>query len=76
MDYLIENMEQTKLKDTRITQATRFASAMLFSLALAEGLKTLESATIEGSAPVEELNMLKEVILLTIEHGPFTPAEA
>ena len=69
-------MEQTKLKDTRITQATRFASAMAFSLALSESFKTLELATVEGTTPIEELNALRELIIITIEHGPFTPGEA
>ena len=76
MNYLIENMEQTNLKDTRITQATRFASAMAFSLALSESFKTLELATGEGSTPIAELNALRELIILTLEHGPFTPGEA
>jgi len=76
MNYLIENMEQTKLKDTRISQATRFGSSLAYSLALYEGLQSINKARKEGVASIEELNTLQELILLTIENGPFPPGEA
>ena len=76
MNYLIENMNKTKLKDTRISQATRFGSSLAYLLALHEGLQSLNKARKEGVASIEELNALQELILLTIENGPFPPGEA
>tara|TARA_Y100000034_G_scaffold76760_1_gene92233 strand:- start:659 stop:892 length:234 start_codon:yes stop_codon:yes gene_type:complete len=77
MNYLFENMsKKTKLKDTRINQAMKLGGMLAFSLALNDSFKSLEKARIEGSTPETELNMLWEMIIMTIENGPFTPGEA
>ena len=77
MNYLFENMtDDRKLKDTRINQAMRLGGMLAFSLALSDSFKSLEKAREEGSTPETELNMLFEMIVATIENGPFTPGEA
>jgi hypothetical protein len=76
MNYLSENMNKTKLKDTRITQAIRFGTSLVFSLALYESLKSLEATVEEGTITAEDLELLKEMIFLTVENGPFTVGEA
>jgi len=75
MNYLIENMKNTD-KDTRITQASKFAGRLAFSLALSESFKTLELAREEGSTPIEDINALKELILMTVITGSPTVGEA
>ena len=76
MNYLIENMDQTQLKDTRISQASRFSSSLAYSLALYEGLQSIDKAIKEGVSPIADVNALRELIILTIENGPFPPGEA
>tara|TARA_B100001123_G_scaffold74689_3_gene84174 strand:+ start:558 stop:791 length:234 start_codon:yes stop_codon:yes gene_type:complete len=77
MNYLFENMsKKTKLKDTRINQAMKLGGMLAFSLALSDSFKSLEKARKEGLTSETELNMLFEMIVMTIENGPFTPGEA
>jgi len=75
MNYLIENMKPQS-NDTRINKATKFGATLAFSLALHDSFKSIEKALLEGSTPIEEINMLRDMIIISIENGPFTPGEA
>ena len=75
MNYLIENMKSTD-KDTRITEASKFAGRLAFSLALQQSFEAVEKATTEGDTPEAELLVLKEMILMTVITGSPIVGEA